>query len=423
MQSTCGNPIGCPGLSLWSLIVEHVPRSEMPKIHTILGRSLVDTYTELHAEAVMWHKIWQDSKQGGPLGYKEGGPLARPRGPLADPPVIKELVRAEVKMLLENLQEKFLREGSWDVILCTLFSTDKDIHKPLYWALFSLTNEMESVETKEMGVGMLQCALRRNNKTLKWHDEEFLSRYNAKTVNFALGRLDISSNPKDEIRLSSRCSIQSHVEEEIEAVKDKLNIIDINKVVEHIKCILIEECAALKSHVEHIQEMIKKQCRRHGEDKEPEPTLADLKELRGAIQKDFELYPSPPSNVPDKALRKTFRFPSEQKSADKTSQALTATSIRRPHPPSAPPRLTHLNYCGSLKPINTLDAISRTSRQHKSQADVCTRTSRHRKVCLKTPAGDQVAGEPEEDESDLHWRFLTCSGSSPFIPSQYLQPG
>ncbi|XP_054625312.1 coiled-coil domain-containing protein 24 isoform X3 [Dunckerocampus dactyliophorus] len=367
MQSTCGNPIGCPGLSLWSLIVEHVPRSEMPKIHTILGRSLVDTYTELHAEAVMWHKIWQDSKQGGPLGYKEGGPLARPRGPLADPPVIKELVRAEVKMLLENLQEKFLREGR--------------------------------------------------------HDEEFLSRYNAKTVNFALGRLDISSNPKDEIRLSSRCSIQSHVEEEIEAVKDKLNIIDINKVVEHIKCILIEECAALKSHVEHIQEMIKKQCRRHGEDKEPEPTLADLKELRGAIQKDFELYPSPPSNVPDKALRKTFRFPSEQKSADKTSQALTATSIRRPHPPSAPPRLTHLNYCGSLKPINTLDAISRTSRQHKSQADVCTRTSRHRKVCLKTPAGDQVAGEPEEDESDLHWRFLTCSGSSPFIPSQYLQPG
>nr|XP_057922133.1 coiled-coil domain-containing protein 24 [Doryrhamphus excisus]XP_057922134.1 coiled-coil domain-containing protein 24 [Doryrhamphus excisus] len=363
MQSTCGNPFGCPGQSLWSLIVEHVPRSEMPKIHTTLGHSLVDTYTELHAEAVMWYKIWQDRKQGGLFGDKAGGPLARPRGPLADPPVIKELVRAEVKMLLENLQEKFLREGR--------------------------------------------------------HDKEFLSRYNAKTVNFALGRLDISTEPKNEIRLSSRCSIHSHVEEEIEAVKDKLNIIDINKVVEHIKCILVEECAVLKSYVKYIQEMIKKDCRRYGEDKEPEPTLADLKELRGAIQKDYELYPSPPSNIPDKVVKRSFRLPSEQKSAEKTSQ--TASTIRRPHPPSAPPRLSHLNFCGSLKPINSLDAISRTSLQHKSQADVCTRTSRHRKVCLKTPAGDQV--HSEEDESDLHWRFLTCSSSSPFIPSQYLQPG
>lgn len=52
----------------------------------------------------MWYKIWQDSQQA-------GAQFSRFKGPLADPPVIKELVRAEVRMLLENLQEKFLREG------------------------------------------------------------------------------------------------------------------------------------------------------------------------------------------------------------------------------------------------------------------------------------------------------------------------
>ncbi|XP_049603415.1 coiled-coil domain-containing protein 24 isoform X2 [Syngnathus scovelli] len=331
MQSTSGNQPWSPGPSLWSLIIEHVPRSEMPKIHATLGSSLVDTYTELHAEAVMWNKIWQDSQQG-------GAQFSRSKGPLADPPVIKELVRAEVRMLLENLQEKFLRQGR--------------------------------------------------------HDEEFLSRYNAKTVNFALGRLDINK-PKDE--LSSLSSNQLSIEGEIEAMKDKLNIIDINSVVQHLKSILSEECTALKAKVQHIQEMIKKQCRSEAGGVNSEPTLAELKELRGAIQKDFELYPSPPSHVAEKPVRPTYR----------------------PHPPSAPP---HVNFCGSLKPIDSLENTSRTSHQHKS----ATTASRHRKVRLKTTASDPVVMEPsrlEEDDSDFLWRLLTTADSSPFFPTQYLQPG
>lgn len=50
MQSTDGNQFLCPGQSLWSLIVEHVPGSELPKIRTALGGSLIDMYTEVHDE-------------------------------------------------------------------------------------------------------------------------------------------------------------------------------------------------------------------------------------------------------------------------------------------------------------------------------------------------------------------------------------
>lgn len=50
MQSTDGEQFRSPGQSLWSLISEHVSQSELPKIHAAVGHSLVDMYTEVHAE-------------------------------------------------------------------------------------------------------------------------------------------------------------------------------------------------------------------------------------------------------------------------------------------------------------------------------------------------------------------------------------
>ncbi|XP_057712575.1 coiled-coil domain-containing protein 24 isoform X2 [Corythoichthys intestinalis] len=309
--------------------------------------------------AIMWHKIWQD-------GQQVAAPLPRPRSSLADPPVIKELVRAEVKMLLENLQEKFIREGR--------------------------------------------------------HDEEFLSRYNEKTVNFALGRLEIRAEPEDKLR----SSMNSNAEGEIEALKDKLNITDIDKVVQHLKSILTEECATLKTQVKHIQEMIKKQCRIQSESFDSEPTLAELKELRGAIQKDFQLFPSPPLHVREKAVKPPFRtafsnhsLSTAQRSSDKSLSTLTSTSLRRPRPPSTPP---HTNICGPLNLIDDSETTSRTSHQHRNASSA----SRHRKVRLKLVSNESVVTEPSlpvEDDSDFFWQLLTTPDSSPFFPSQYLQPG
>lgn len=40
----------CPGQSLWSLIAEHASESELLKIQSALGRSLVNLYTEVHTD-------------------------------------------------------------------------------------------------------------------------------------------------------------------------------------------------------------------------------------------------------------------------------------------------------------------------------------------------------------------------------------
>ncbi|KAM7379512.1 hypothetical protein PAMP_005058 [Pampus punctatissimus] len=339
MQSSNGNQLWCPGQSLWSLIAEHVAGSELTKIHTALGRSLVDMYTEVHAEAVMWYKMWQETQQRG-NNSRAGTPLT-----LADPPVVKELVRAEVQMLLQNLKERAIREG---------------------------------------------------------RDDELLFRYKPETVNYALGHLHGCTDLGDkdnESRPSSHCSVQFNAEDEIDAVKDKLNVTDIDKVVDRLKCVLTEECEVLKKQVKHLQGNIKQTC----EFDKTEPTLAELRELRGALQTSLELYPSS-SPLPVKALKNRSRLSAEQRAPDKTLQALTATSVLRTHPT---PSLRHVKPVPPVGPpliknsVNT-SSLSRTHSQHRStsastgssktQTSICNRiiTSGHRSAHLITSGTDNI---------------------------------
>uniref|UniRef100_A0A3Q4GMU9 Coiled-coil domain containing 24 n=1 Tax=Neolamprologus brichardi TaxID=32507 RepID=A0A3Q4GMU9_NEOBR len=113
MQSPDESQVWGPGQSLWGLIAEHVSESELPKIYTALGHSLVDVYTDMHTEVrEMWHKMWQENQRSGKHGGGAGTPLPHLQGaPLVDPPAVKELLRAEVKMLLQTLGEKASRAG------------------------------------------------------------------------------------------------------------------------------------------------------------------------------------------------------------------------------------------------------------------------------------------------------------------------
>uniref|UniRef100_UPI0037E867A7 coiled-coil domain-containing protein 24 n=1 Tax=Semicossyphus pulcher TaxID=241346 RepID=UPI0037E867A7 len=204
MQSPDGIQLWCPSQSLWSLITEHVPGSEMPKICAALGYSLVDMYKDVHAEVEMWYKMWQASQQGS-IGSRAGTPLSLQHGsPLADPPAVKELLRSEVKMLLQTLRERAGRGG-------------------------------------------------RDGEALAFQ-------YKPETVDYALGHLDScqrrSIDPGDTdtgSRPSSHCSVRSSAEEEIESMRDKLNVTDIDQVVDRLKSVLMEECEELKRLVMHLK--------------------------------------------------------------------------------------------------------------------------------------------------------------------------
>ncbi|CAL8280705.1 unnamed protein product [Lota lota] len=179
---------GSPRQSLWRLIEEQVPHSELPEVRTVLGQSLVDMYTEVHSEVDMWLGIWREIKQGCNCSNRR----ETPRYPLADPPVVKELLRGEVRMLLQSIRERACMEGR--------------------------------------------------------DGEEVWSRYDPDTVNYALGHSSRCDPWK-----STQLQQGSSVGDELEAVRDKLNVVHIDCVVAHLRCVLTEDCEALKRQLLWVQ--------------------------------------------------------------------------------------------------------------------------------------------------------------------------
>uniref|UniRef100_A0A3B4URR3 Coiled-coil domain containing 24 n=1 Tax=Seriola dumerili TaxID=41447 RepID=A0A3B4URR3_SERDU len=392
MQSPDESQLWCLGPSLWSLIAEHVPGSELPKIHTALGHSLVGMYTEVHSEAEMWHKMWQESQRGGNHGSSAMTSVPRQQAPpLADPPAVKELLRAEVKMLLQTLRERASRGGR--------------------------------------------------------DGEELLFRYKPETVNYALGHLDSCYSNCTNLgdtdygnRPSSRCSVKSHAEDEVEAVRDKLNVTDIDQVVDRLKSVLMEESEVLNRLVKHFKKNIKQKCRTRCEFDKSEPTLAELRELRGAIQMDLELYPSsfaasPPASppLPVKELKNRFRLSAGQKASDETLQGLNATSVLRPHPPPPlcrpkprPPVGPSLTKTSAfVKPVHS-SSLSRTLGQHRRT--LASNKSSEIPFCSKITTSGNVSSHfttdqiivkseylcslsPEQDSVGLHCRPPTSNAS------------
>ncbi|XP_067109055.1 coiled-coil domain-containing protein 24 [Osmerus mordax] len=178
--------------SLWNLIVEHVPESELPEIRGFLGDALIDMYTEMLAEVEVWQHIWREVKQGSPSRAQTPCPT------LADPPAVRELLRAQVQLLLLSVRERAARDGR--------------------------------------------------------DGDAVMSRYKPAVVNYALAT---PSNRSDGVgppsRSSSRSSLSSSGQEEIEAMRSQLNVSSIDQVVAHLQAVLTQEWELLKTHVQTLQ--------------------------------------------------------------------------------------------------------------------------------------------------------------------------
>ncbi|XP_008283502.1 coiled-coil domain-containing protein 24 [Stegastes partitus] len=359
MHSPDGDQLWGPRKSLWGLIAERVSESELPKIHRALGHSLVDMYVEVHAEAEMWHKIWQKSQQGGNDGGGAGTTFTRLQGfPLTDPPAVKELLRAEVKMLLQTLREQ---AGRWG----------KD-------------------------------------------GEELLSQYKPETVNYVLSLPDSCyrrcTDPKDTeggSRPSSRCSVQSSAEDEIEAMMEKLNVTEITQVVDRLRF----RANGLNVTIGKIKQKLQSR----SEFGEAEPSLVELRELRGALQTKLQLFPSSSaasSPRPVKEVKSSYRL-----SAGQGAEAPPASVWRQHHlPPLCPPRPRP-----PAGPALTKTSTSRTHSQHRitsasdksSKAPACVRTDPSECTDSLLHADIDHSSSPERGSAGLHHRTHTSSFQTP----------
>ncbi|XP_034039439.1 coiled-coil domain-containing protein 24 [Thalassophryne amazonica] len=352
MQSTDENQRWFPGRSLWLLIAEYVPVSELPQIRRALGCALLDEYSGLHLEAEMLYKTWQEVQRAGNHDNRVGTPLKCLQGsPLADPLPIKELLKAEVRIQQQSIMERAIGEG----------------------------------------------------------------------------------------RPHSCCSLQSNTEEEIEAMRDKLNITDIEKVVDQLRSVLSKECGALKIHIDHLKENIKRGSRSSCEVYKVD-SFAELRDPRCAIHMDLEQNQSsvasscwPSSLVPVTDLKNRHRFSAKLRTSDKILEGLTATSVMRPHPPpplcqlkpspplTAKPRARCISTSASTEARKLLTPLchSATACQHgRSHLSALPPRNTSDKIVTKT----SPLAKPEE--ADVHSDICSFhenakKSSRPQNPSQF----
>ncbi|XP_047582667.1 coiled-coil domain-containing protein 24 isoform X6 [Lutra lutra] len=98
--------------SLWELVEEHVPLPERPEVKRILGETTVDLSLELRAElslqVVMLQSLLQEARSSQASGSR---PTSDPSSLLAPPPLLRDLMRQELRQLLLGLRQKAICEG------------------------------------------------------------------------------------------------------------------------------------------------------------------------------------------------------------------------------------------------------------------------------------------------------------------------
>ncbi|XP_073705496.1 uncharacterized protein [Garra rufa] len=232
--------------SVWNLVKENVPCSELLEIRAVLGETLIDAYTELYSEVEMWEKIWQELRCS-----EKGNRPEAPMFPLADPPAVKELLKAEIQLLLLTLREKAARQGRDEEEVMAQYNPSV------------VRYALGSSSTQRQGSPGSWCEMKSPSRPL-------------------------SSLSETRSRSASSLSSHSSCEEEIKALRHKLNIKHIDEVVTHLRSVITEESEALKRDVQVLQENLEtERASAQTQPVSPEPTLAELKEERRVIQRDL----------------------------------------------------------------------------------------------------------------------------------------
>ncbi|KAM8791762.1 coiled-coil domain-containing protein 24 [Rhynchonycteris naso] len=222
--------------SLWGLVEEHVPLPERPEVKKILGQTMVDLSLELRAEVVMLRSLLQEARDVRSSQFHGSRPTLNPCSLLAPPPLLRDLLRRELRQLLQCLRKKAIYEG--------------------------------------------------RDQTQAW------AQYSPRVLCFALEepRCDFPEQEIFQMRAGEPSS------RDLSVIRDHLNMSSIDQVAGHLRGLLEEECRTLEREISTLQRCLEEEYTGAPQPSEAtlEPTLAELKEQKAAMQQELQAPLRPP---------------------------------------------------------------------------------------------------------------------------------
>ncbi|XP_067928818.1 coiled-coil domain-containing protein 24-like isoform X2 [Watersipora subatra] len=235
-----------PPLSLWRLVEQHVSVNERDEIKNMLGGGVVDETQELHDELQTFLDIWRDCRQNEESKSKR----------LPEPPGIRDRLIQEIKFFVENVREKAQEQGRDETT--------------------SLQNYNENVinyAVKEAS-GLTPEPFSR--------PQSILGRDGRDTPSCR------QVSPSSDRVSTSTCTF-STLSEDVEAMAEKLNILKIDEVVQHLRSYLCEERELLVQDLRFLQECIEEENDHNKTLNQAvlEPTIGELREERLKLEKEM----------------------------------------------------------------------------------------------------------------------------------------
>ncbi|XP_069843521.1 coiled-coil domain-containing protein 24-like isoform X6 [Dipodomys merriami] len=178
--------------SLWELVEEHVPLPERPEVKRILGEAVVDLNLELRAEVAMLQALLQEARSSRAPGSH---PISDPSSLLAPPPLLRDLVRQELRQLLHSLRHKAICEG--------------------------------------------------RDQAQAW------AQYSPKVLRFALE--EPTCDLPEQEQFQGRAVEPSSSQRTLSVIKDQLNVSSIDQVAGYLRALLEEDCRNLEREISTLQ--------------------------------------------------------------------------------------------------------------------------------------------------------------------------
>ncbi|XP_055986948.1 coiled-coil domain-containing protein 24 isoform X2 [Sorex fumeus] len=231
--------------SLWDLVKEQVPPPERPEVKRILGQTTVELSLELRAEVMLLRSLLHEARSSPGPGRR---PSADPTSLLAPSPLLRDLLRQELRQLLQALRQKAIREG--------------------------------------------------REQTQAW------VQYSPRVLHFALE--EPKCDPPEQEPFPMRAGEASQPKD-LSVIRDQLNVYSIDQVAQHLRGLLKDECRSLEREIHRLQQCLEEQYEGPPQPSEdtPDLTLAELKEQKAAMLRELKAAPTP-SGVPHSPWQQPF---------------------------------------------------------------------------------------------------------------------